>query len=561
MRGFRFNLFLLVLIAAIVALGWGLQRDLSQPNYESMIEGQMARTPAYTSFAPNPNFPDGMTLRQPPEGTIIRGQQPLHYQASLEDAIRAGQKLKNPFAATDERAQLRGSVVFANFCQLCHGTFGLGAGPVTIGGFPPPPSLMSDRSLQMPDGQMFHILTYGQGNMPSIAAQLSPEDRWCAILYVRQLQHTQVPSGRPVPVTLQGVVELFRQNCSACHGDDGTGNVIRKALPNIPDFTNLTWQVAQTEMAIVNQIDYGSQPLMPAFRYKLTRDQIQGLAVYVRSFPGRQGKAPGPAPVSAQVSPVEVWQTYCFACHETTGQGNSLMKKSMPEIPDFTSSAWQKSRTDGDLGHSILEGKGKFMLPMKDKLGPVNVKEMVALVRAFEGGKQTIPIAAPKLPGPPPPEKLTGPIILPKPPPKGATVAPPTPLVAPSTELAARIRTGASLFQQFCIVCHGPDGTGSLMRASMPAIPDFTDRAWHERNEDAQLLVSILDGKGTLMPANSGRITREQAQDLLAYIRAFGPRTMVKAPATDSEFDRSFRQLQQQWDELERELQKIRPHP
>ena len=45
MRGFRFNLFLLVLIAAIVALGWGLQRDLSQPNYESMIEGQMARTP------------------------------------------------------------------------------------------------------------------------------------------------------------------------------------------------------------------------------------------------------------------------------------------------------------------------------------------------------------------------------------------------------------------------------------------------------------------------------------------------------------------------------------
>src|SRR5208283_1682469 len=111
---------------------------------------------------------------------------------------------------------------------------------------------------------------------------------WCAILHVRQLQRFQAPSEKKVPLTLPEVAYLFRQNCAACHGEDGTGRLIRKGLPNIPDFTDLAWQVAQTEMAIVNQIDYGSLPLMPAFRYKLTRDQIQGLAVYVRSFPSRK---------------------------------------------------------------------------------------------------------------------------------------------------------------------------------------------------------------------------------------------------------------------------------
>ena len=40
------------------------------------------------------------------------------------------------------------------------------------------------------------------------------------------------------------------------------------------------------------------------------------------------------------------------------------------------------------------------MLPMKDKLGTVDVKEMVALVRGFEGGKHVVPLEAPKPEGP-----------------------------------------------------------------------------------------------------------------------------------------------------------------
>lgn len=35
---------------------------------------------------------------------------------------------------------------------------------------------------------MFHVLTYGQANMPSYASQVDREDRWRVIEYVRQLQ-------------------------------------------------------------------------------------------------------------------------------------------------------------------------------------------------------------------------------------------------------------------------------------------------------------------------------------------------------------------------------------
>ncbi len=43
-------------------------------------------------------------------------------------------------------------------------------------------------AIDMRDGQMFHVLTYGQANMPSHSAQVTPSDRWAVIAYVRMLQ-------------------------------------------------------------------------------------------------------------------------------------------------------------------------------------------------------------------------------------------------------------------------------------------------------------------------------------------------------------------------------------
>jgi mono/diheme cytochrome c family protein len=86
----------------------------------------------------------------------------------------------------------------------------------------------------------------------------------------------------------------------------------------------------------------------------------------------------------------------------------------MPTIPDLTDPKWQATRTDAEIEHSILDGKESLingvklplMLPMKDKLAlaHTDVKDMVAFMRAFKGGKQVVapgPGGIPAVPGAP----------------------------------------------------------------------------------------------------------------------------------------------------------------
>ena len=60
----------------------------------------------------------------------------------------------------------------------------------------------------------------------------------------------------------------------------------------------------------------------------------------------------------------------------------TIIRKVMPNVPDFTDPKWQTSRPSAELAHSILEGKGPFMLPMKGKLAPVDVDPAVHPLRA-----------------------------------------------------------------------------------------------------------------------------------------------------------------------------------
>ncbi|MDP7034028.1 MAG: cytochrome c [Planctomycetota bacterium] len=185
----------IVNLSLIVALGFlvlfnGLARfDPHRRNYQFMPE--MVYSKAAESFTPNPVLPRGMTQQPPVPGTIPRGMKPLHYEKTPEDALRAGRELKNPLLSDGSdlsESQIRGREVFNIFCAPCHGSGALGDGSVTRRGYPAPPSLLSDTSRQMADGQFFHILTYGQGNMGSYAPQISRTDRWKVILHIRALQ-------------------------------------------------------------------------------------------------------------------------------------------------------------------------------------------------------------------------------------------------------------------------------------------------------------------------------------------------------------------------------------
>jgi mono/diheme cytochrome c family protein len=180
------NVVLAVLLVALVAAHWSLGVDPTVPNREFLPD--MARSVAAEAYAASPVLPGGHTLQTPPPGTIPRGLPPLGFAATEADALRAGRELLNPFAPDDKAALARGTVVFTNNCAVCHGAGALGNGPVTLRGVPPPPSLLAENAMKMGDGQMFHIVTYGQKNMASYAAQVSREDRWKVILFIRSLQ-------------------------------------------------------------------------------------------------------------------------------------------------------------------------------------------------------------------------------------------------------------------------------------------------------------------------------------------------------------------------------------
>jgi mono/diheme cytochrome c family protein len=153
----------------------------------------MAEPVSYDAYAPNPVTRSHQTLLRPVAGTVPRGFHPLHFAANAEGAEQAGRELRNPLAATPQNLA-RGERVYQTFCRVCHGAAGRGDGPI-IPLFPSPPDYLSVRLRGLPEGQIFHTITYGTALMPSYASQILPEDRWRAVLYVR---HLQAVGGREV---------------------------------------------------------------------------------------------------------------------------------------------------------------------------------------------------------------------------------------------------------------------------------------------------------------------------------------------------------------------------
>jgi mono/diheme cytochrome c family protein len=187
--GWLLNLMLMALLAALIGLHWLVLPDPSRRNFE-FLPGMVESIPL-DAQSEAPLLGDGTVVDlRPPAGSIARGYTPLGYAGTPEDALRAGQELQSPVAAGDADAIARGAFVFSTFCSVCHGAGGQGDGTVTKKGVPPPPSLLLDHARNLSDGQMFHVISLGQGNMASYASQVERADRWRAISYIRTLQET-----------------------------------------------------------------------------------------------------------------------------------------------------------------------------------------------------------------------------------------------------------------------------------------------------------------------------------------------------------------------------------
>lgn len=133
-------------------------------------------------------FKDGLGMRMPVEGTVPRGYLPYKFKGKPDEAAKF---LINPLLPTKSVLDL-GKKKFLTFCSPCHGNFGNGESRLR-GQFPNPPTLHSERLRNMPDGGIFHIITEGQNVMPSYASQISEEERWAIVHYIRVLQRSVNP--------------------------------------------------------------------------------------------------------------------------------------------------------------------------------------------------------------------------------------------------------------------------------------------------------------------------------------------------------------------------------
>ena len=127
-------------------------------------------------------YADGFGMRKPVEGTVARGFIPYEYKGLAAPVV----PLSNPLMPSSEVLKL-GKKRFLTFCSPCHGNYGDGDSRLR-GQFPNPPSLHSEKVRSWQDGNIYHVITNGQNIMPSYASQLSRDERWAIIHYIRALQ-------------------------------------------------------------------------------------------------------------------------------------------------------------------------------------------------------------------------------------------------------------------------------------------------------------------------------------------------------------------------------------
>ncbi|MEO5990070.1 MAG: cytochrome c [Ferruginibacter sp.] len=188
-----------VVIGASAMLGCGAGKN--EPGRVYMPD--MAYSQAYETYAAHdsaiitrdPSKKGGKAIfynATPAAGTIKRGE--LFPYSLPHDSIgyRLSAKVENPIKNMSVILLPEAERLYNINCGICHGEKADGNGPLAssgkIGGIA---NLTSPLYSAMSDGTMFHSITYGKGVMGSYASQLTREQRWMVINFIRTLQPDQ----------------------------------------------------------------------------------------------------------------------------------------------------------------------------------------------------------------------------------------------------------------------------------------------------------------------------------------------------------------------------------
>jgi len=163
---------------------------------------------------PSGFFANGRTSQLPVPGTIARSA-PIQTSAGViypyEDApVNTGfitgttNFLESNPMPTTAASLKRGQQRFTINCSPCHGQLADGNGITKkIGAMAIVANLHDVRMVKMTDGELFYVISNGRNNMGAYGANITVEDRWAIVSYLRALQYSQLGTIDEVPQDLR----------------------------------------------------------------------------------------------------------------------------------------------------------------------------------------------------------------------------------------------------------------------------------------------------------------------------------------------------------------------
>ena len=76
------------------------------------------------------------------------------------------------------------------------------------------------------------------------------------------------------------------------------------------------------------------------------------------------------------------------------------------------------------------------------------------------------------------------------------------------------------LYAKQCASCHGKDGRAKTIKGKLKHARNLSDAEWQEKVSDERIFNSITNGKEK-MPAYGKKLSQEQIEALVTYVRAF----------------------------------------
>ena len=190
----------ILIISGFVALVAGVAGCKDKRSTGRAYMPDMAYSVAYETYAPTEerlkNTSADMTPSfngRPVEGAIARGDMAAYHIKNDSTGYSVlSAMVKNPLEKGSVDLKEAERLYLVN-CGICHGSKLDGNGPLYKDGTGPfssaPKNLVSDEIKQKADGTIFHVITYGKGQMGSYASQLNTRQRWMIVDYIRSKQY------------------------------------------------------------------------------------------------------------------------------------------------------------------------------------------------------------------------------------------------------------------------------------------------------------------------------------------------------------------------------------